>query len=188
MRNLFATGMFAALLALTSCTPDDSIHHATEQSVQRFEEAGIQNMENDALFLAEVTSANMLQLQLSEMAANQAVSPEVRELAQQMQNEHRQVLDEINTVGAEGNFILPAKLGKKHQETYNEISSRSGLPFDLAYIEEAVESHKDLLKRYEDMADNGVSMNIKQFASKQVPLARQHLETAQALEKQVSDY
>ena len=177
----------AALLVLLQvrCSSDDSIRQAADQSVAQQEQAGVKNMENDALFVAEAASANMLQLQLSKEAITRGVSPEVKEMAQQMQDVHEQMLTELQDLSTKTNLVLPQTLGNAHQEVLEEVNSKEGIAFDLAYIREVRYLHDKLLTRYEDMAENGVSMDVKQYASRQLPLFRQHLQQAEALEKKI---
>ena len=178
--------LFAGLLCLTaSCNSNDSIKAATEQSIAQLKQAGQQNMENDALFVAESASANMLHLQLSQEAVARGVSPEVKSMAQQMQDAHEQMLTELQDLSAKDNLVLPQTLGNEHQEVYKEVTSKEGIAFDLAYIREVRYLHDKLLDRYEDMAEHGVSMDVKQYASRQLPLIKQHLEQAEALEKKI---
>lgn len=175
------------LFAFSSCTSDDSIRQAKEQSVQQFEEAGVQNMDNDALFVAEAASANMLQVQLAALAEGQAVSPEVKNLAQRIAADHGHMTDELQNMASQSNFVLPAELGAAHQKSYDNVANRSGLSFDLSYIKTIVQEHQDLLKRHEDLAENGHTMEVKQYASRQIPLLRQHLQMAEALEEKVQN-
>ncbi|WP_018476539.1 DUF4142 domain-containing protein [Pontibacter roseus] len=175
------------LLSATGCSGDDSIRQAAQQSTQQFEAAGVQGMENDALFMAEAASANMLQVQLGEMALERAVSPEVKEMAQEMTAGHRRVMEDVESIAVEGDFVLPTTLGANHQQVYDEVSKETGIGFDLAYIKRIREEHDQLLKRYEDMAENGIALEVKQFASKQLPLLREHLQEAETLEDRLSD-
>lgn len=170
---------------LAGCNSNDSIKAAAEQSIAQFEQAGQKNMKNDALFVAEAASANMLQLQLSQEAVARGVSPEVKAMAQEMEDVHEQMLTELQELGANANFVLPQTLGNAHKEVLDEVSAKEGIAFDLAYIREIRYLHDKLLDRYEDMAEHGVSMDVKQYASRQLPLIRQHLESAEALEKKI---
>ncbi|MFD2513837.1 DUF4142 domain-containing protein [Pontibacter locisalis] len=178
---------FAAGVAffLTGCDSEDSVELAKEQSVQQFEAVGIENMENDALFAAEAASANMLLVQLSEAAINRGVSPEVKNFAQRSENTHRQMNNELQEVASQTNIVLPQTLGKADQETYNDLMEKEGISFDVEFIRIMREQHKDLLRRYDDMAENGNSMEIKQFASRQLPLLRQHEEATERLEEKI---
>lgn len=187
MKRYVSIVLMAALASslLTSCNSDDSVKAAAKQSVAQFEQAGQNNMENDALFVAEAASANMLQLQLSKEAIARGVSPEVKTLSQEMEEAHEQMLTELQDLGAEANFVLPQTIGNAHQEVLEEVTTKEGIAFDLAYIREIRYLHDQLLDRYEDMAEHGVSMQVKQYASKQLPLIKQHLEHAEALEEKV---
>ncbi|WP_162427949.1 DUF4142 domain-containing protein [Pontibacter pudoricolor] len=187
MKRFLSIGATAAIAIslLSGCNSNDSIKAASGQSVAQFEQAGVKNMQNDAIFVAEAASADMLYLQLSKEAITRGVSPEVKEMAQQMQEEHEQMLTELQELGSRGNFVLPQTLGNAHKEIYDEVASKEGIAFDLAYIREVRHLHDELLDRYEDMSKNGVSMEVKQYASRQLPLIRQHLEQAEALEKKI---
>ncbi|MDO6390569.1 DUF4142 domain-containing protein [Pontibacter sp. BT731] len=170
------------LLGTASCGPGDSIEQAAAQSVAQFEAAGVQGMKNDALFIAEATSANMLQVQLSELALEKAVSPEVKEMAQEMGAGHQRLMEDLQNVAVQGEFVVPNEMGRAHQKVYDDVSAETGIGFDLAYIKRIREEHDNLLNRYEDMAENAQVMEVKQFASKQLPLLRQHLQKTEALE------
>jgi putative membrane protein len=185
----FTVSAALILLALGSvgCSSNDSIEQAAEQSTQQFEAAGVQGMQNDALFMAEAASANMLQVQLGELALERAVSPEVKGLAEQMTAGHRQVVEDLQNIAAQRNFVLPTTLGTAHQEVYDQVSAESGIGFDLAYIKRIREEQSKLLNRYEDMAEEAQTMEVKQFASKQLPLLREHLQQAEELEDRLSD-
>ncbi|MDX5418736.1 MAG: DUF4142 domain-containing protein [Hymenobacteraceae bacterium] len=189
MTGKFTTYAACALLLLGSfgCNSDDSIEQAAAQSTQQFEAAGVQGMQNDALFVAEAASANNLQAQLGELALERAVSPEVKEMAQEMSMGHRKVLEDLENIAVQGNFVLPTMLGNSHQEVYDEVSGETGIGFDLAYIKRTREQHQRLLRRYEDMAEDAKDMEVKQFASKQLPLLRQHLQKAEQLEDRLGD-
>lgn len=174
-----------ALLLTTACTSDDSVELAVDQSVQQFEAVGVQGMENDAYFAAEAASASMLEVQLGEAALGTAVSPEVKDLAQEMVQTNQQMLNELQQVATQSNFVLPSTLGSRHHEKYQEITSKSGIAFDLAYINRLVEQRNELIQRYEDIAENGQVMELKQFASKQLPLLRRHQQLVEELEEKI---
>lgn len=187
MKKYLSYSLLSGVLLFTqvSCNSNDSIKAAAEQSVAQLEQAGVKDMENDAIFVAEAASADMLYLQLSEEALTRGVSPEVKQIAQQMQGEHQQMLTELQNLSARANLVLPQTLGNAHQDIYDEVANKEGIAFDLAYIREVRHLHDKLLDRYEDMAEHGVSMEVKQYASRQLPLIRQHLEQAEALENKI---
>jgi putative membrane protein len=186
MKRTILTYLGIATLAIMSaCGTDDSVELAAKQSIQQFEAAGVQDMDNDALFAAEAASASMLQMQLSETALSRGVSSEVRDFAEMMVKDHRQMLDDLQSLSTQTQLVLPQTLGKAHQKTYDEATERDGISFDVEYIREMVHLHKELLDRYEDMAENGRNMNVKQYASKQLPIIRKHLEKAEELEEKI---
>jgi len=175
-----------ALLALvfaTACGADDSVHQAAEQSVEQFKAAGVQeDMKNDALFVAEAASASLLQVQLGEAATGKAVSPEVKGVAEEMVTAHQGILNDLRDMASRSNFVLPTTLGEAHHKVYQEVTDKSGISFDLTYLRRIADQNKNLLDRYEDIAKNGRTMEVKQYASKQVPLLKQHQQILERLE------
>jgi len=187
MKKLYTLVTIILLLPvlLVSCSSNDSIELAAEQSMQQFEAAGVQDMHNDALFIAEAGSIAMLQLQLSQAAAEKAVSPEIKELAQRMQTDHQQLLTEIQQLSEKSMFVLPQELGNAHQDIYKEVNEQAGIGFDLTYVREVNDLHELAFQRYSDMADNGVNMEVKMFASQQLPRIREHIELTEKISEQI---
>ncbi|MFD2999684.1 DUF4142 domain-containing protein [Pontibacter toksunensis] len=175
------------LLCTTACGSDDSIDQAVEQSMEQFEANGVEGMRNDALFAAEAASASLLEMQLGEAAVGMAVSPEVKELAQEMMQANQQMLNDLQQIATQSNFVLPSTLGERHHEVYQEITAKTGIAFDLAYVNRLSDEHEELIQRYEDIAENGQDMALKQYASKQLPLLRQHQQMVEELEETIKN-
>jgi putative membrane protein len=186
MRKSILKGLAALALSLsTACSSDDSVKQAVDQSLQQFEAAGVQGMENDALFAAEAASASMMEVQLSQAAAEMAVSPEVKQLAQDIEQANQQMLNELQEIASQNNFVLPSAIGNRHNDIYQEVTSKSGIAFDLAYIDRLARGHHELLERYEDVAQNGKTMDLKQYASKQLPLLSQQQQMIEELQDKI---
>jgi putative membrane protein len=94
-------------------------------------------------------------------------------LQDQKRDGHKRMVTDLEGIAMQGGFVLPAMLGNAHQKVYDDVSGETGIGFDLAYIKRIREEHKRLLKRYESMAEDAKDMEVKQFASKQLPLLRQ---------------
>ncbi len=184
--------LMAALFLSTGCTPDDSVHQAIEQSKAQLQEtgmqnAGVQSMENDIRFAAEAASASLLQVQLGEMALERAVSPEVKALAQRIVSDHKRIAEDLKQVADQRRIVLPTEPGQDHKEIIDLVNSQSGIAFDLAYMNQMVDLHKDLVKQYENAAEEGADINIRTFASKQLPLLRQHRQMAESMEEKINN-
>ena len=193
MTKIILSGLLAsALLLCTGCTPDDSVYQAIEQSKAQLQESGMQNagvqsMENDIRFAAEAASASLLQVQLGEMALDRAVSPEVKALAQRIVSDYKRIEEDLKAVATRKRFVLPTEPGKDHKEIIEMVSSQTGIAFDLAYMNQMVELHKKLVSKYEDAAEEGADIDIRTFASKQLPLLRQHRQMAESLEEKINN-
>lgn len=192
IRTILSGLLVSALFLSTGCTSDDSVYQAIEQSKAQLQESGMQNagvqsMEDDIRFAAEVASASLLQVQLGEMALERAVSPEVKALAQRIVSDHRRITEDLKAVAAQRKIALPDVPGKDHQSAIDKVSSQSGIAFDLAYMNQMVDLHKDLVKQYQNAAEEGADINIRTYASKQLPLLRQHQQMAEDLEEKINN-
>jgi putative membrane protein len=193
MTRIILSGvLFSVLFLSTGCTSDDSVYQAIEQSKAQLQESGMQNagvqsMEDDIRFAAESASASLMQVQLGEMALDRAVSPEVKALAQRIVSDHKRIEEDLKAVAEQRKLVLPSEPGKDHKEIIEMVSSQTGIAFDLAYMNQMVDLHKDLVKEYEQAAEEGADINIRTFASKQLPLLRQHRQMAEDMEEKINN-
>jgi len=192
MKTILPAILLSALFLSAGCSSNDSIDEAIEQSKMQLQEAGMQNagvqsMEDDVEFAAESASASLLQVQLGEVALEQDVSPEVKALAQRIVSDHRRIAEDLKAVAEQKKIVLPEVPGKDHQGMIDMVASQSGIAFDLAYLNKMVDLDKDLVEEYENTAEQGADMAIRTFASKQLPLLRQHQQMAENLQEKINN-
>jgi predicted outer membrane protein len=105
-------------------------------------------------FVEKAAMANMAEIQLGQLALQNAQDPQVKQFAQTMVDEHTKALAALRS--AAGSAQLPTALDKKHQKVHDKLSKLQGAEFDREYMEVMVDAHKDaekLLKKR--VGDNG---------------------------------
>jgi putative membrane protein len=105
-------------------------------------------------FIKKAAIANMAEIQLGQLAGTKAESPEVKQFAQTMVDEHTKALDELKQAAGSSGATLPTELDKKHQKLQDKLSKLSGAEFDKKYMEAMVDAHKDVAK----MLEKGVKL------------------------------
>jgi putative membrane protein len=106
-------------------------------------------------FIKKAAIANMAEIQLGQLASTKAESPEVKQFAQKMVDEHTKALDELKQAASGSGATLPTELDKKHQKLHDKLSKLSGAEFDREYMEAMVDGHKDVAKLLEKRAKSG---------------------------------
>jgi putative membrane protein len=133
----------------------------------------------DEKFVKEAASGGMLEVELGKIAAEKAVNDKVKAFGRQMQEDHGKANEELKTVAANKGVQIPAALDRKHKRTVDRLSKLSGPEFDRQYIRTMIDDHKEDLKAFQREADKGKDPDVKQFASKYVPMIKNHSEMAQ---------
>jgi len=96
-------------------------------------------------FIEKAAIANMAEVQLGQLAQQQAQDPQVKQFAQMMVDEHTKALDQLKTA-AGGQGTIPSALDSKHQKLHDKLAKLQGAEFDRAYMDAMVDAHKDAEK------------------------------------------
>jgi putative membrane protein len=96
-------------------------------------------------FIEKAATANMAEIELGQLAQQQAQDPQVKQFAQMMVDEHTKALDQLKTA-AGGQGTIPSALDSKHQKLHDKLAKLQGAEFDRAYMAAMVDGHKDAEK------------------------------------------
>jgi putative membrane protein len=140
---------------------------------------------SDQRFIKDAAAGGMMEVELGKIAADKATNDKVKEFGRRMQEDHGKANDELKKIAADKGVEIPAALEGKHKKTVDRLSKLSGNDFDREYMRAMVDDHKEDLEKFQREADKGTDPAVKQFASKHVPILKQHLELAQTTNKEV---
>lgn len=135
---------------------------------------------SDAEFAEKAAIGNQLEVELGELATENAESDEVKSFGERMVEDHSQAQDLLEEVAGEANVELPDDLDEKAQQTMDKLSGLSGSEFDQAYMEEMVKDHEKAVELYEQQAEAADSA-FKTYAEQILPSLREHSEMAQKI-------
>jgi putative membrane protein len=174
--NIFAMALVMLLPAVISLAADAKSERKKSES---------KLSKDDERFIKDAAAGGMMEVELGKMAAEKAASDQVKEFGRRMQEDHGKANGELKTIAANKGVELPKALEGKHKKTVDRLAKLSGEEFDRQYMRAMVEDHQEDLQKFERAADKGKDPDVKQFASKHVPVLKKHLELAQTTEKQV---
>jgi putative membrane protein len=178
--------MSALMLTLVSCGNsgrDDSTEVAEEQNEEQLD-----NKADDAAdFAVEAADLGMMEVQLSTTALTKASSPQVKQFAQMMVDDHTKANNELKALAQQKNITLPTVVGNENQRKLENFNDKTGADFDKEYMDQMVKDHKEAIDEFEDEAEKGNDPEIKSWASSKLTALRQHLSEAERIQEAVKD-
>jgi putative membrane protein len=145
--------------------------------------SGSSSKSDDKKFAKEAAMGGLMEVELGKVATQKASSDAVKQFGQRMVDDHTKANDELKQVASQDNLTLPTTLDKKHQAMVDKMSAMSGPAFDKAYMKDMVKDHEKDVKEFQNESQNGTDPNIKNFATKTLPILQSHLESAKQIDK-----
>ena len=140
----------------------------------------------DRNFMMKAARGGKAEVELGQLAQQEASSPEVKEFGERMVTDHSEANDKLKQVAAQEGVNLPDTLNVKDTATKSRLEKLSGAAFDRAYMQDMVKDHTQDVAEFQKEAKNGNNPEVKSFASQTVPTLEQHLKKAKDIEPKVT--
>lgn len=137
-------------------------------------------------FATKAAEGGLKEVQLGELAQQQAQSQEVQQFGQRMVEDHSEANEQLMQIAQEKGMQLPQDLSEEAQQLYDELQQKSGREFDQAYMDEMVSDHEEDVQAFEEYVQTGTDPDLVTFAQETLPTLEEHLELAKQTQKQVS--
>lgn len=180
-KSILCLTMSALMFTWVSC--GDGRQDSAEVAEDQNEETVDNKKEDDAEFAVEAADAGLLEVQLGTMALTKASSPEVKQFAQKMVDDHTSANNELKALAQQKNITLPTTMGNEHQRKYDNFNDKTGEDFDKEYIDQMVKDHKEAIDEFEDQAEEGNDPELKSWASSKLTALRHHLTEAERIQE-----
>jgi putative membrane protein len=141
--------------------------------------------EADKTFVIKAAQGGMTEVQLGQIAADKASSPDVKSFGSQMVTDHGKANDELKAIAASKGITLPDKLDGKHQAMVDKMNGMSGSAFDKAYVNGMVAAHKKDDALFSKEASSGEDADIKAFAAKTDQVVKMHLTMIEGIQSKM---
>lgn len=186
--QLMAAG---SLFAMACNNADTGEGKSNENAASTTEAAKDANDKNSAVdddandFFIKAANGGMMEVQAGQMAQSNAANTEVKNFASKMISDHTRAGNELKTLAAAKNVTLPTVLEGDHREHLDDLGKKSGNEFDRAYMEMMVDDHDKTVNMFENASNNSKDADIKAFATKTLPVLREHQQMAKDLNAKV---
>lgn len=118
--------------------------------------------------------ANVTELKFSELALRKGFSPEVKELAQHMVNDHKKADALLRELATGRSIALVSDLDEESKKEYEKLSKKEGEAFDRAYTDYVAKEHKKLVSEYEKQSKKGENTELRAYANNTLPSVIHH--------------
>jgi len=172
-----AAAMLAAALALAPLavraadTPEPGSRQAGKPALTKA----------DLRYFQRLAEDNLAEIAAGKLAAQKAVSDDVRKYAARMIEDHGTMFAEQRSMAQSKGIALPGAPDKEHANAMKRLQSQSGAAFDRSYMTQMVKDHEDTLKLVKDIASKATDAELKTAGDRAVPRIQEHLDMAKRL-------
>jgi putative membrane protein len=133
---------------------------------------------DDKEFVSKAGMGGLAEVQMGNLALQNAQSADVKAFAQRMVTDHSKANAELAQLATVKGLALPTEIAGEHQDAMNHLRSLTGAEFDKAYMTHMVEDHEKDVAEFDKASTSASDADIKAFAGKTLPVLREHLELA----------
>lgn len=137
---------------------------------------------DEQTFIKEAVQGNLIELQLTELAAQRAESDGVRKLAEMLRQDHHATLQRARNVAKSLKIEPPAAPSKEAQGYYDGLAQLSGSQFDAAFLSHMVVLHEAEIANYARNASSDHDA-VASFVADALPKLKTHLTATQAVQQ-----
>jgi putative membrane protein len=140
--------------------------------------------EEEQALIQKLARSNQLELELARMAQDKAQNQQVKELAEELEDDHTQALDELRRLANRASAPIEDPNDAARVSLNQKLRTASGRQFDRQFLAEVVENHRQEIAEFEKMRSTATGEAMA-FIDKSLPVMRRHLESTEALQKEL---
>lgn len=167
---------------LTSCSGDVSYKEALEENREEIEDP--KTLE-DANFLVESKSLNILATKLSALASDSGYSSALVSFARSHSEEHKEMEEDLKDLANEKDITLPSEMSEEHKALFYQLSSATRQEFDRNFIEIIKKINEENKSLYTRNATGANDPDIRAFAARKLDPLKANLESISKIEEQL---
>jgi len=135
----------------------------------------------DEEFVKQASAAGLAEVNAADLALRFAASPDVRQFAAQMKQDHTKSNNELTGLANTKQLKMAEKMDATHEKMYQKMGKLSGADFDKEYIRSQVRDHEKAVSLFEGASKSAKDPQLKQWAAATLPTLRMHLKMSQEM-------
>ena len=115
------------------------------------------------------------------MAQQKAKNQRVKNLGKMLVKDHTKANNQLKGIASSKSITVPSAMSAEHKSHVDAMSKMSGVDFEKQYMNMMVTDHQKDISDFKNASENLTDAEIKNFASKTLPVLQKHLDSAQAI-------
>jgi putative membrane protein len=174
MTHITGSLIIAGLLAAGSAgAADTTMGNSTQNSLSS----------KGSSFVKEASAGNQSEVALAQLAQQKAQNPEIKNLAQLIQQDHQQAQEKLQTIAQTHGITLDQSPSWTQKRAQSKLEKLSGAEFDQQYAKDMLEDHVTDIKKFQKASENIQDGDVKQYAQECLPKLQAHLQHAESAAK-----
>ncbi len=136
------------------------------------------NITFDRQFVRKAAMGNRAEIELARLAQQKASSPQVKNLARTIAQDHLQAQHKLQEVAQDTNVSMPSRIPREAAREKKKLSSLTGDQFDHAYVQYIMQEHKKNISEFEKATELASGADVRQYATSTLPDLHKHLRLA----------
>lgn len=187
MKNVYINPL-SIVLAVTaavifaSCSSNLTYNEAMQRNVNKIDDS--EKLE-DARFLMDAASYNLLATRMAEAAIKSGYSNSLVSMARTNLEEHEDMAGELNRLARREKVVLPGELKSEHERILAELTATDRREFDRTYIRLLRDLAQEDSQKFSSMATEAQSEDIRAFAARKLDLFKSHQDELQTVDAEL---
>jgi putative membrane protein len=133
-------------------------------------------------FATQAAVIGQAEIELGQLALQQAQDPGVRDFAQRMIKDHQVAAAKLTNIAGAEQLELPPALDAEHQALKEKLSGLRGAAFDREYAKAMLKGHDNAVALFEAASQSAqMPSELKEFAAATLPTLKEHMQMAHEL-------
>jgi putative membrane protein len=137
-------------------------------------------------FIIQASIGNLQEVALGRLAAEKAVSPEVKAFAKRMTIDHSKAEAQLIQLIKSRGFQIPREATDPPDEDLM-LKNTPAKDFDRVYVHMMVPDHRQTIQLFEKYALTGKDPDVKAFAQQTLPVLKEHLASLTDMDNNMKD-
>jgi putative membrane protein len=136
-------------------------------------------------FIKDASEGNQAEITLAQLAQQKSQSPEIKNLAQMLQQDHQQAQEKLQNIAQAHGLALDQTPTWSQRRAQAKLEKLNGTDFDQQYAKDMLEDHVTDIKKFQKASQTIEDADVKQYAQETLPTLQTHLEHAKSAAKSV---
>jgi putative membrane protein len=140
--------------------------------------------DQDRTFMIQNAEVGLAEIDAGQLAAQRA-TPEIRQTAQTIVNDHQQALAQLRSLAQRYSVTLPEAPNSTQQQQAAQLQSLNGPGFDRTYLQLQIAGHEQAIAGTQQEISAGTNPDVQQYARTILPVLQKHLQMVQTAAQQL---